>query len=1081
MAPLRGRKKTKQKNKNMKSWGKNKNSEKKVSKTVCVIFALILSVAILGGHFCFALTSDNYKITDDTVNSGGAYSTSTNYTLIDYIVNGLTNLFRPIPPSTPPYTGGGDGDGGGESPADTTAPVISNIQVINITQTSVKITWTTDENSSTIVDYGATIAYEIGAQTGISGVISHEVALSGLLPSALYHFRVRSADAAGNSASSSDQNFTTSADSTAPLISGITVTNITGNSATVSWTTDEPANSMVDYGLTIAYETGAATNNTSVASHSVNLTGLSPSTLYNFRVRSRDAAGNIGSSANQMFTTLDTVAPIISGVRATGIDSGSAVILWTTDEISLGSVGYGLTGGYEAGVNMSAIFSTSHQLSLSGLIGNTTYHFLVEATDPAGNTSSSSDFTFTTSRDTSTPSNALNFRADPGETYMILSWTNPPDRDFAGIYIARGATGYPSTPEDGVAVFRGLATSAVDRGLTPGTVYYYTAFSYDTSGNFSSGAIATGMTLGTTPLPPEVPPLIIPPEGEIPPTVELPSFAKIELMDFQFLAAGETLVLPVTDNQIKTIAATQIVAVVAVNKFSKTPEFVMLKIGDSNYILNLNVAKQRFETTISAPSEIGSFSSEIGIIYDKENFQFISFKLNTVAAGLVYETSKDGNRIPIAGVLITILKQNSSGKMEVWNSGAYSQTNPALTSGSGNYYFLAPSGMYQIKAEKEGYRIAETPVFQISDVVVNRIIELLVPPEDILDVIKPEDTVIENIQNVAENIGEQTVYQTKIAIEEIQKVIDNPEVEKANEQIALPAVAIVAVANASAAISFLNLLNYFRFLITQPFLLLNRRKQKGWGKVYHSFSKLPVDLAIVRLLDAKTKRVLQTRVTDKEGRYAFIVSEGRYLILVTKSGFVFPSKYLKTIKVDAGMMDIYHGEVIEADKEGVTITANIPLDPVEKAFVPKRVAFKKWFVRFNHVVAISGMVLALGTFIISPSKLMGVFLIAQIVLYFLFRRLSFTKKPKTWGKIFDRKTREPLKQAVVRIFETQYNKLLETQVADSRGRYVFLVGKSSYYVTFEKAGYETRKTEVIDFSKALKENYIAMDIGLNKI
>ncbi len=48
----------------------------------------------------------------------------------------------------------------------------------------------------------------------------------------------------------------------------------------------------------------------------------------------------------------------------------------------------------------------------------------------------------------------------------------------------RGVTGYPRTPEEGVVVFHGLATSAVDRNLTPGTVYYYTAFSYDTSENF---------------------------------------------------------------------------------------------------------------------------------------------------------------------------------------------------------------------------------------------------------------------------------------------------------------------------------------------------------------------------------------------------------------------------------------------------------------------------------------------------------------------------------------------------------------------------------------------------------------------
>src|SRR5205085_12100561 len=44
-------------------------------------------------------------------------------------------------------------------------------------------------------------------------VTSHSVSLSGLSPSTMYHFRVRSKDSAGDAASSSDFTFTTSASS----------------------------------------------------------------------------------------------------------------------------------------------------------------------------------------------------------------------------------------------------------------------------------------------------------------------------------------------------------------------------------------------------------------------------------------------------------------------------------------------------------------------------------------------------------------------------------------------------------------------------------------------------------------------------------------------------------------------------------------------------------------------------------------------------------------------------------------------------------------------------------------------------
>ena len=52
--------------------------------------------------------------------------------------------------------------------------------------------------------------------------------------------------------------------------------------------------------------------------------------------------------------------------------------------------------------------------------------------------------------------------------------------------------------------------------------------------------------------------------------------------------------------------------------------------------------------------------------------------------------------------------------------------------------------------------------------------------------------------------------------------------------------------------------------------LFGRRKRAKWGVVYNALTKLPVDLAVVRLVDVKTGRVIRSRVTDSEGRYAFL-------------------------------------------------------------------------------------------------------------------------------------------------------------------------------------------------------------------
>ena len=92
---------------------------------------------------------------------------------------------------------------------DTTPPVLtSGPSVSGITETSAVVTWTTDESSSTIVEYGATTDYGLSS-TGIGSVTSHSVTLTGLSASTTYHYRVGSTDASENTVWSEDDTFTT--------------------------------------------------------------------------------------------------------------------------------------------------------------------------------------------------------------------------------------------------------------------------------------------------------------------------------------------------------------------------------------------------------------------------------------------------------------------------------------------------------------------------------------------------------------------------------------------------------------------------------------------------------------------------------------------------------------------------------------------------------------------------------------------------------------------------------------------------------------------------------------------------------
>ncbi len=84
---------------------------------------------------------------------------------------------------------------------------------------------------------------------------------------------------------------TANVDCVFPVISNVQVINVTANSATITWTTDELADSLVIYG-TSKPPTSNFQENVYVTEHSITLTNLDICTTYFFSVSSKDPAGN---------------------------------------------------------------------------------------------------------------------------------------------------------------------------------------------------------------------------------------------------------------------------------------------------------------------------------------------------------------------------------------------------------------------------------------------------------------------------------------------------------------------------------------------------------------------------------------------------------------------------------------------------------------------------------------------------------------------------------------------------------------------------------------------------------------------
>lgn len=203
-------------------------------------------------------------------------------------------------------------------------PRISNVriqQVANTAQSAVLVSWTSNTQISSIVTYypenNPAAAKDEVSVALITG--AHQMIVRGLLPQTTYNLVVKGRDKIGNEASSDIQRVTTATDTRPPLISGLHIEGASvpavassGQISTaqliVSWNTDEPSTSQIEFGegsgATYSQKTQMDSNLT--VNHLVILSGMTPSKVYHLRAVSQDAVGNITNSLDNVTITPKT-------------------------------------------------------------------------------------------------------------------------------------------------------------------------------------------------------------------------------------------------------------------------------------------------------------------------------------------------------------------------------------------------------------------------------------------------------------------------------------------------------------------------------------------------------------------------------------------------------------------------------------------------------------------------------------------------------------------------------------------------------------------------------------------------------
>lgn len=298
-----------------------------------------------------------------------------------------------------------------------------------------------------------------------------------------------------------------SPDNTAPSVpADLNATAVSTSQINLSWTASTDNASVAGYqvfrdGLFIA--TSTATTYSDI--------GLTPDTLYSYTVTAFDPSINISAQSAPASDTTFVVPPptqddndgatgggrvIVLRYLSVSPDLQSALIQFGTNVPVQATVFWGKTADYELGSSASSLYALDHTVRLDGLTPSTRYFFKIELVDGYGRrlVVERQEFTTLSLPDVSAPANVTEFLATPNEKNIVLTWKNP-KADFDLVRIVKSDKFYPRDPLDGEVIYEGRAERYVDEDVMLDKTYYYTAFSRDFTGNYSSGSVTDARLL----------------------------------------------------------------------------------------------------------------------------------------------------------------------------------------------------------------------------------------------------------------------------------------------------------------------------------------------------------------------------------------------------------------------------------------------------------------------------------------------------------------------------------------------------------------------------------------------------------
>lgn len=265
--------------------------------------------------------------------------------------------------------------------ADVDPPEITNVQITNVSESEVTITWDTDEDADSTVNYGLQENYGI-VRVPVADKVEHSITIDNLEPGRTYYFRVVSSDEDGNQGISANYKVLTEGDPQSGAEAG------------------EGKETQTETNQTVQSESQSQTNSQAESQSQKDSQTAAEIMEQVQQIKTPEVLQEI---LNETIKAIKGITEDLTIVGPPTVipDTTSAIVKWTTDRESSSEVFFSSTENYtpdqyEFSQVSTGPDTTDHEVKVIGLVPYTEYHFQVRSKDSFEIEGKSRDYTFRT-------------------------------------------------------------------------------------------------------------------------------------------------------------------------------------------------------------------------------------------------------------------------------------------------------------------------------------------------------------------------------------------------------------------------------------------------------------------------------------------------------------------------------------------------------------------------------------------------------------------------------------------------------------------------------------------------------------